>query len=142
MIEVLKIALSQYGVTEIVGGEHNPTILKYFKDIGHSWVKDDEMAWCSAFVNWCCFHAGKNYTGELNARSWLKVGHRAVEPQVGDIVVFWREKESGWKGHVGFYINETEDYINVLGGNQSNQVKIAAYPKHRLLQYRRVNSLK
>jgi hypothetical protein len=57
------------------------------------------------------------------------------KPQLGDIVVFWREKKDSWKGHVGFYINETNTHINVLGGNQNNMVCIKPYPKSRLLQY-------
>lgn len=143
MIEILQKALSQYGVKEIVGGDHNETILNYFKEIGHDWVQDDETAWCSAFINWLCEKEGYTRSDKLNARSWLHVGHR-VEPEnvkVGDIVVIWREKPSSWKGHVGIYINEDEDYINILGGNQSNQVRISAYPKKRLLQYRRMTKI-
>jgi len=141
MIEVFIRALSQYGVKEIVGGQHNEAILNYFKEIGHSWVKDDETAWCSAFANWACKMEGYQNSGALNARSWLHIGNRTEHPQVGDIVVFWRGNKDGWQGHVGFYINETEDYINVLGGNQGNKVQISAYAKHRLLQYRRMSKL-
>jgi uncharacterized protein (TIGR02594 family) len=133
----IDIALSQIGIKEIVGKKHNKEVLKYFSEIGHGWVKDDETAWCSAFVNWVCKKAGLDYSGKLNARSWLDIGENVTEPKLGDIVVFWRDKPDSWKGHVAFFIRETPNWIYVLGGNQNNQVKISAYPKKRLLEYRR-----
>jgi|SRR5210317_384152 len=131
-------AMSQYGIKEIVGRQHNPEVLKYFSEIGHSWVTNDETAWCSAFANWVCKMTGKERSGKLTARSWLTVGVQVDKPALGDIVVLWRESPSSWKGHVGFFIRETQNWIYILGGNQQNQVKITAYPKNRLLQYRRV----
>ena len=131
---LLHIALSQYGIKEVPGVENNPEIMKYFDEIGHSWVQDDETAWCSAFVNWCALR--KNYEGsdKLNARSWLQVGKK-VEFRDADIVVFWRESKDSWKGHVGIPIREGNGYILCLGGNQSNMVRISTYPKERLLAY-------
>lgn len=134
-----EIALSQYGIKEIVGSKDNPEVLKYFDEIGFDGSKlKDETSWCSAFVNWVAKKSNKDYTKRLDARSWLKVGKETNQPEPGDIVVFWRESPKSWKGHVGFYVNETKEYINVLGGNQSNQVKISAYPKSRLLGYRKI----
>lgn len=72
--KLLQIALSQYGVAEIPGKNHNPEVLKYFTEIGHSWVKDDETSWCSAFMNWVAMKAGAERSGKLDARSWLAVG--------------------------------------------------------------------
>jgi uncharacterized protein (TIGR02594 family) len=138
-MKAIELALSQVGIKEIVGRKHNPEVLKYFKETGQSWVTTDEMAWCSAFANWICKKSGLPYTGKLNARSWLKVGRKVDMPKLGDIVVFWRESPQSWKGHVAFFIRETKNWIYVLGGNQNNQVKISAYPKYRLLQYRRLD---
>lgn len=137
-MNIINTALSQYGVKEIVGRQHNPKVLEYFKAAGHSWVKDDETAWCSAFANWVAKNAGKQATGKLDARSWLKVGQKVTSPQIGDVVVFWRESRSSWKGHVAFFVRETNRHIYVLGGNQNNSVNIKAYPKNRLLEYRRL----
>lgn len=137
-MRVIDMALSQYGIKEIVGKSHNKEVLKYFSEIGHSWVKNDETAWCSAFVNWVCKKVGKPYSGKLNARSWMDIGEKVDMADLGDIVVFWRESKDSWKGHVGFFIRETPSWIYVLGGNQNNQVKIQAYPKSRLLGYRRI----
>ena len=137
--EIISIALDEIGIKEVAGKKDNPEVLKYFNDIGFDGAKlKDETAWCSAFVNWVAQEANLNGTGKLNARSWLNVGTEVTIPEKGDVVVFWREKKQSWKGHVAFFIRETESFIYVLGGNQNNQVKISAYPKNRLLGYRRL----
>lgn len=141
MINLLTRALSQYGVKEIKGEKHNPQIVKYFQEIGHEWVKDDETAWCSAFINWVAKVEGYEFSGKLNARSWLNVGASTENPNVGDIVVFWRVARNDWRGHVGIYIREDDGYIYTLGGNQSNEVKISPYPKYRLLGYRKLRQI-
>lgn len=139
----INIALSQYGVTETVGIQHNPVILNYFEAIGHTWVTTDETAWCSAFVNWVALKANVERSKKLNARSWLQVGTPTTTPQLNDVVVFWRERKTSWKGHVGFFISYSEDRkdIYVLGGNQNNQVNIKKYPACRLLGFRRLQTI-
>ena len=140
MKQHMEIAFNEYGIKEIKGAKDNPEILKYFQEIGYNGSQlKDETAWCSAFVNWVMKQANLSYTGKLNARSWLKIGQETKAPKLGDIVVFWREKRTSWKGHVAFYVTENNDYIYVLGGNQNNQVKITAYPKERLLSYRKIS---
>lgn len=136
MSKLLNIAFSQYGVSEFPGESNNDEILKYFKSVGK--VYSDETAWCSAFTNWCCKEAGLPISGRLNARSWCKIGKGVETPELGDIIVLWRESLSSWKGHVGIYINEQDEYYNVLGGNQNNCVCIKKYPKHRILGFRRL----
>jgi len=140
-MDILKTALTQYGVTEIKGSKHNPKIVKYSDDIGYKNVINDETAWCSIFVNWCAMKSGLERSGKLNARSWLDVGEEVKEPQPGDIVIFWREDPASWKGHVGIFINYSEDkkFIHCLGGNQNNKVQISPYVKDRLLSFRRLN---
>lgn len=135
---ISEIALSQAGIKEIVGSQHNPEVMKYFQETGHEWVKDDETAWCSAFANWVCKEAGKPRSGKLNARSWLKIGEKVTDPKPGDLVILWRESPNSWKGHVGFFCREQGHYIYILGGNQKNSVCIKAYEKRKLLEYRRV----
>ncbi len=139
-MNIIETALSQYGVKEIVGRQHHPQILKYFKSTGLDSNKmSDETAWCSAFANWVAKESGYEYSGELTARSWLKVGESTQEPALGDVVVLWRESPESWKGHVGFYVRETKRYIYIIGGNQKDQVNIKAFPKSRILDYRRLN---
>ena len=138
MRDLLIEMLSNYGTKEIIGSKHNPDILVYFAEIGYDWVTEDETAWCSAALNYFCKKLGYERSGKLDARSWLKCRGEVTEPQIGDIVIFWREKIDSWKGHVGLYISTDVDYIYTLGGNQSNMLKISPYRKDRVLGYRRL----
>ena len=135
----IELAFSQFGIKETVGEIDNPEVMKYFREIGFGGAGiKDETAWCSAFANWVAEASCLESSGALNARSWLTVGSPVEMPQLGDIVVFWRESKESWKGHVGFYVNHDEKNIYVLGGNQGNQVCIRPYSKDRLLEYRRL----
>lgn len=137
MSTVLHKALAHYGLTEVPGKNHNPKILEFFRVIGHSWVKNDELAWCAAFINYCLKTTGHAHTGKLNARSFLGLQNAILFPELGDIVILWRGSKMGPYGHVGLYINEDNTHFYLLGGNQSNQVNISRYPKNRLLGIRR-----
>ena len=132
-----ELAKEDIGTWEWKDG-HNPKVVKYFEDVGHSWVKDDETAWCAAFVGAMLKRAGYPHTGKLNARSYLNWGDEVHinDAQEGDIVVFSRGDPNGWQGHVGFYVSHNENAIKVLGGNQANQVNIKSYPMSRLLSVR------
>jgi len=139
-MEPYQLALKYYGMREIVGGMHNDKILEMFKYIGHSWVHDDETAWCACFINYCLKKSGYLNTGKLNARSFLDLPNAIVQPQLGDIMIFWRVAPDTVYGHVGFFINELwedPDGYFILSGNQNNQVNIMEYPKLRLLGIRR-----
>lgn len=138
-------ARSYIGLQEKVGPLHETQVIEFFEDSGNAWVKDDETAWCGAFVSAMFVRAGRSDVrppGEkanaLRAREWLKVGTEVRVPALGDIVVFSRGSASSGQGHVGFYVGETAQNIKVLGGNQSNSVSIAQYPKSRVLGFRRV----
>lgn len=144
MNKIIKTALTQYGIAEVRGLQHNPEILKYFRQSGFEYINDDETPWCSAFVNWVAFMTDHERTEKLNARSWLDIGKviQEEEPLIGDVVIFWRGADpNGWQGHVAFYIGENETHYFVLGGNQSNMVCIKPYPKTKLLGFRRLTDL-
>jgi len=138
MKTVIEIALAEYGTKEIVGKLNNQTIVNYAKETGATWVNDDETPWCAIFMNWVFMKARFSLSREVNARSWLKKGKETEDPKTGDIVIFKRGN-STWQGHVGLFISFEGLYVNVLGGNQSNQVKISRYKKSDVLGYRRFN---
>lgn len=133
----MEIARSLIGTKEIAGKTDNPKIMEMYKTVGHAWVEHDEVAWCAAFVGYCLEKAGLQSTRALNARSYLTFGTevKLENAKEGDIVVF--ERGTGGQGHVAFYVGATATQIRVLGGNQSDQVSIASYPKSRLLGIRR-----
>ena len=129
-----------YGVKEVVGKVNNPIIVKFFKETGNSKIKTDEDAWCSVFVGYCAKKAGFNYKIKPLAKSWLEVGKKVQEPQPGDVVIFWREDPSSWKGHVSIFIGkdtETNEII-CLGGNQDDQVCFRRYSAASVVGYRRL----
>jgi len=137
--QAYQLALKDLGTWEWDKG-HNPKVVRYFHDVGHEWVQDDETAWCAAFVGAMLKRAGMAHTGKLDARSYLDWGEEVPlsQAQEGDLVVFWRESPDSWKGHVGFFVGRTRiGHIRVLGGNQSDQVNIATYSDDRLLGVRR-----
>ena len=134
--KVLVIANKEIGVKEITGASHNKRILEYHSTTGK--FSDDETSWCGSFVSWCLKEAGLLTLGSegAGARNWLKYGTATTKPKPGDIVVYWRESKSGWKGHVHFYQSEDANYIYGIGGNQGNAVTLARYPKSQVLGYR------
>ncbi len=131
------LATKEIGTFEWGDGS-NPRVLGYFKDAGHGNISDDAVPWCAAFVGAMLVRAGMPSTGRLDARSYLKWGKSVLlrDAQQGDIVVFARGNSS-WQGHVGFYVSQTDNSINVLGGNQADQVNTRYYGKAKLLGVRR-----
>lgn len=125
------------GLREAVGKQNNPEVVKLYAEAGHSGIKQDSVSWCAAFVCAMLERAGVSSPKTLLARDFLKWGKEVSAPKPGDIVVFWRGKPNSWQGHVGFYVRETKTYVYCLGGNQSDSVSIARYPKSRVLGYRR-----
>jgi uncharacterized protein (TIGR02594 family) len=126
----------------VPGSGNNPRVLEYLQsttNLSRSATSRDETPWCSAFVNWCLRQAGYERTKNALARSWLSWGQPIDTPRRGCIVVFQREKKFG---HVGFYLEETEAHIKVLGGNQQDletrifEVSKKYYPRSELLGYR------
>jgi len=131
----LKEAWRAFGETERAGTRENPRIVAFFRDVGHPEVVRDEVAWCAAYVGACLERTGIPSTRSLLARSYLKWGAALAEPRIGAIAVLSRGSDPG-KGHVGFWLGETDDSVVLLGGNQRNAVSVARYPKSRLLALR------
>ena len=132
----LDLAYAAIGTKEIKGGRHNSKIVGWWQAM-KSHFRDDETAWCGAFVGGILAHAGlPAYPAGAGARNWLKYGKRLDKPAEGCIVIFWRGKRNGWSGHVGFVVGK-DRYGNlmVLGGNQSDAVNIKPFSTDRVLGY-------
>lgn len=125
------------GTKEVAGAGSNRAILQWADDLDLHYP-DDNTAWCGLFVAHCM---GSTMPDEvlpnnpLGAREWLTFGD-PTPPRYGAVMVFWREKREGWKGHVGFYSGESSDAYRILGGNQSDSVSLAWIAKERLLKAR------
>jgi uncharacterized protein (TIGR02594 family) len=133
----LREARQHVGVVERKArGQHNSQILEYFAVTGFSQIQDDETAWCAAFANYCLIATGFAGTQSLVAKSFLTWGKKVGKPRVGDLIVLHRSPRKGqppnpstWHGHVGFYVGETATHWKILGGNQSNGVRVSSYAK-------------
>ncbi len=128
----ITVAKEELGEAEVFGSTHNDRILEYHKATTLK-AKEDEVPWCSAFVTWVLETSHYLSTKSAWARSYIGYGILLEKPLYGCIVILSRGTESG---HVGFYMGEDEKNIRVLGGNQSNKVCVANYPKERVLAYR------
>lgn len=131
----MAVARSQMGVRErLPTGGGNPRIVEYFSATAFK-SGDADDAWCSAFANWCMSKAGIPGTGAANARSWLHWGILLEQFVPGCVVVYERPPNPG-SGHVHFGVQLTGSTVIGLGGNQSNMVRLQAYPRSRVLGYR------
>lgn len=149
-IDITAFSLAQrfIGLREVPGLTANPHILAMLR-LDTDWPEDDEVAWCSAFVNYVAWLLRLPRSKSLRARSWLAVG-RAIslhEAQAAfDVVVLQRGEGTqpgpevlNAPGHVGFYGgNEGRGRLLVLGGNQGDAVSMREFPVERVLGIRRL----
>jgi uncharacterized protein (TIGR02594 family) len=131
--------MTKIGIYEIPGPENNPEIVKWLESVNLPGI--DKIPHCSAFVNYVV--EGDDYLGYKGvpgtksgmARSWLKWGYEIKEPKLGCIVVIRRGLDPNL-GHVGFYMDDSNGFLRILGANQGDRVGINSYAKVRLLGYR------
>lgn len=148
-ITAFDIAQRFAGMKEVPGRDANPQVLAMLK-LDADWPRDDEVPWCSAFVNYVAWILRLPRSKSLRARSWLRIGY-AVPLEAAfpgfDVVILKRGDgdQPGPEvieapGHVAFYGGRQSDDgpILLLGGNQSNTVSIAPYPRERVLGVRRL----
>jgi uncharacterized protein (TIGR02594 family) len=140
-MNAFELAKAEVGTVEWKNGD-NPKVVAYFRDSGNAGVKDDETAWCAAFVGAMLKRAGLKGTGKLNARSYLQWGVPVdrKDARPGDVVIFKRGNSS-WQGHVAFFVKDRGALIDVLGGNQSNAVNVKGYQAAALLGIRRAGKV-
>jgi uncharacterized protein (TIGR02594 family) len=125
-----EIARREIGTKELAGIADNPRIVEYHSTTTLR-ATDDEVPWCSSFVNWCVQKAGYLGTGSAAARSWASWGVKIEKPVKGCIVVMTRTGG----GHVGFYEGSDSSTVQVLGGNQDDAVNSRRYRAQRVLCY-------
>lgn len=142
----LSLARALTGTEEIKGARSNPLILSWVKEISDkypdlapnlNWYVDDDTPWCGLFIAYCLAASGfKPAQAPLyalnNGAPWVREGYgvKLPGPALGAIVTM---KRSGG-GHVCFYEGEDRDYWFGRGGNQSDMVNVARYPKSRPIE--------
>lgn len=146
-VTAYEIAQRFIGTEELPGHNVNTPMIMAWLTLDQSWPTDDEVPWCAGFVGWCHWLAEKERTRSLRARSWLTIGEVIPTPeaQEGDVVIMNRSGAPkdptliDAPGHVGFYVKHDDTFVHILGGNQSNQVKVSMYNKTNLLGIRRIS---
>ena len=96
-------------------------------------VNPKRTPWCAAFVNGILRRQGHAPNNSNVAYNFRKYGIGVTNPKKGDIVVF--------RSHVGIFVGFVKRngkiYVAVLGGNQSNRVKISYFRESKVIAYRR-----
>ena len=128
----MEVALGEVGQSEIRGQDHNARIVEYHATTTLQ-ATTDETAWCSSFVNWCLHRAGIRGTDSAAAASWLRWG-TPVGSRPGAITIIYSRGAANTSlsvsgNHVAFLVSDSDTHYLLLGGNQSNQVRVSAYPK-------------
>jgi uncharacterized protein (TIGR02594 family) len=111
------------------------------RDDGQTLGDPASLPWCGDFVKTCVRIAlpMEDYPGPLGenpywALNWQFFGMRLEEPMLG--CVAYKSRDGG--GHVTFPVGRSESgkTLYCLGGNQSNVVSIAAYPRTDFMGFR------
>lgn len=146
-VSAFDLAQRFVGMEEIPGTENNMSILAMLR-LDQKWPKDDEVPWCSAFVNYVAWLLRLPRSKSLRARSWLNVGMPVGLDLAWpgfDVVILKRGggDQPGPEiieapGHVGFYAGKDQDGVFLLGGNQKNSVNVAKFKLDRILGTRRL----
>lgn len=152
-----KTRAAAYAFSKPVGVEL-PWITEAEKVIGHhevvdsealrAWLRKDgatlgdpaKLPWCGDFVETAIKLALPKEKVPANpylARNWADWGEDASR-RYGAVIVFWRGRRAGTQGHVGFAtaIDEARGLVEVLGGNQRNEVCRAWLTTDRILAWR------
>lgn len=133
------LAQRYIGIHEMAGDQDHPLIRWWLSLCGFPTAVHDEVPWCSAFVNGMAWELRLPRSKSAAARSWLNVGVPVslTAAQVGwDVVILSRGQAP--QGHVGFYAGQDNSGIQVLGGNQSDGVKLSVFKHADLLGIRRL----
>ena len=129
----VELARSQLGVSE--GSAEGRRRIRQYHAQGVGKAHGAKTAWCASFLNWVLKRSGYRGTESAMARSFERLGTRLQEPRVGCLVVFWRESPESGLGHVGIWLGESGDTVQVLGGNQDDEVRVSDYAKSRVTAY-------
>lgn len=121
------------GLHEVKGPKHAAEILQFWKDIKRGGIKDDETPWCAAFVGAMLERVNIRSSRFEGAASYSTWGIGLSSPIPGCIAVL--KREGG--GHVGFVDSMTLlGQVNLLGGNQSDEVSVRSFDIRRVTDFR------
>jgi uncharacterized protein (TIGR02594 family) len=104
----------------------NPVIVTFYRSsrLSKEYIlqQGDRIPWCAAFMNWCLACAGSPSGQSASSSCFRTYGISTDVPRAGDIVVFMsanQSKADKGAGHVGFFLEQNDHAVHVLGGNQT-----------------------
>lgn len=104
--------------------------------IGTYFTNAHTIPWCGLYVATMLKKAGQLIIGDksLGALNWATWGQKVEvgKASIGTLLVFSRPGG----GHVGFYVGEDATAYYVLGGNESDAVRIERIAKNRCVALR------
>jgi len=117
------IAEAKAGAREIGANNSGRFVTKYLNGLTPA-----PANWCAGFVSWCYSQhsAGIPYSYSLGARdirqqfkrrAWLLEDEL---PEPADIIVWWRGRREGWKGHIGLVHRCSNGLVYTIEGNKGN----------------------
>jgi uncharacterized protein (TIGR02594 family) len=125
-------ARKELGIHETPGPHSTARILEYRTIAGCDLKGDDgDVAWCKIFVTAAFLSCDIPIQRNWMARSIESDSHfvRLIGPAMGAVASYWRGNRRAGLGHIGFYVGETGSLVLTLGGNESDAVRKAFYPK-------------
>ena len=119
---------------EFKSGPGNPYIADCYEICGWSRnTNDGNVPWCAGYVSFMLYQGGIESLRTLSSQAYLRYGTEIdwtdwSQVRINDIVVLTNRSDTS-KGHVGFFrgYNRDRDQVIVLGGNQSDKVKLSTY---------------
>ena len=128
----LGIAQGEIGQKEAPGNADNPRIVEYFGATTFG-PHPDSVSWCGAFVSFCLNQAHIIDKGSARAADWLDFGEPLSAPRLGCIAVL-KPQAPGSSGHVGFWVGQGGGKLELLAGNQHDEVDVTKYPVTAVFQ--------
>ena len=136
----LNVAIGELasGAGAVGGDNRGPFVRKYLNGMA-----DEGSSWCAGFVSFCFSQntagipfpytvGARDLLKKFRDRGWAHQPQPGYEPKPGDIVVWWREKLAGWRGHVGLVHQGKDGMVYTIEGNKSPRVQGFSYVLSRI----------
>lgn len=137
------------GIREVPGEKDHP-LIRWWHSLCTIGETEDEVPWCSSFINGMCWDLRRARSKSAAARSWLGIGIAVplvrdpterlapqYDPQIGDIVILSRATNPR-NGHVGIFGGWQGDKVMLVSGNIRDMVTFGGFSKGWIIGIRRV----
>ena len=127
------IAEMNAGHGEVGGNNMGPHVTRYLNGIVGT-----PNDWCAGFVSFCFSTSGqpipfkysvgaRDILDQLKAKGWAVKPDNTHPPLPGDIIVWWRQAPSSWKGHIGIVHSYDNGIVRTIEGNKTSMVGSFVY---------------